>query len=111
MASTSRTVRVSRNPLARALRRGGKSARRAIAETETTWLVMLCAAALLMLVASMIFANWWPLSAYVIPVVLAIPVLSFWRAIVLDLVVAVCLTVSVAYLGELTRAPVGRESW
>ncbi len=102
MASTSRTVRVSRNPLSRVLRRGGKSARRAIAETETTWLVMLCAATLLMLAASRIFDDWWPLSAYVIPVVLAIPVLSFSRAIVLDLVVAVCLTISVAYVGELT---------
>jgi hypothetical protein len=90
---------VPHNPLARAVRRGGRTARRAIYETETTWLVLLCAMTLLMLVAARVFDGWWPLSAYVIPVVLAIPVLSFTRAIILDVVVAVCLTTSVYDLG------------
>jgi hypothetical protein len=93
---------VPHNPLARALRRGGRTARRAITETESTWLVLLSASALLMMVAGIVFPKWWPLSAYIIPVVLAIPVLSIGRVIILDLVVAGCLTVSVWRLGELT---------
>ncbi|HEY7042389.1 MAG TPA: PP2C family protein-serine/threonine phosphatase [Nocardioidaceae bacterium] len=96
MASPSRTVRVSRNPLARVMRRGGRTARRAIAETETTWLVVLISMSLLFMVAGQVFDMWWPLTAYVIPVVLAMNVLSLARMVVLDIVVGVCLTISIA---------------
>src|SRR4051812_17081579 len=93
---------MSRNPLARALRRGSRAAIRAISETETTRLVVLCSVSLLMMVAGVAFTSWWPLSAYVIPIVLAINLLSISRLFILDAVVAVCLTTSIAYLGELT---------
>ena len=105
MASTSRTVRVSRNPLTRALRRGGKSARRAIAETEATWLVALICMCLLSVVAGIVFASWWPLTAYVIPVVLAMNVLSLVRMAVLDVVVALCMTASITQLERGLVAP------
>ena len=100
MAALPRTIRVHRNPLARVLQRGGRRARRAVAETETTWLVILCSMSLLVMVAGFAFPTYWPLSAYVIPIVLAINVLSISRMIILDVVVALCLTASIARLDE-----------
>jgi Stage II sporulation protein E (SpoIIE) len=49
------------------------------------------------------FKNWWPLSAYVIPVVLAMNVLSLARLVVLDVVVGVCLTISVSQANDLNK--------
>jgi hypothetical protein len=98
----SRTIAVSRNPLVRALRGSGQAAARAISETETTRLVVLCSMSLLMMVAGFLLEDYWPLSAYVIPIVLAINVLSIARLIVLDVVVALCLAASITYLGDLS---------
>jgi len=66
---------------------------RALAEDETSWLVALSAIAVLFMVASGWF-TYWPLTAYVVPLVLAMNVLSIGRLVILDCVIAVCLLVS-----------------
>ena len=70
-------------------------------ETETTWLVSLSVLTLLLMVGQAAFDTWWPLSAYIIPIVLAMNVLSIARLLVLDVVVALCLTASISSLGDL----------
>jgi hypothetical protein len=65
-------------------------------DTETTWLVVLAVLALLLMVGQAAFQDWWPLSSYVIPIVLAMNVLSIARLVVLDAVVALCLTASIS---------------
>src|SRR5262245_47823624 len=92
----------SSSPLARAVRRSGDSVLRAIRETETTWLVILAALSLLLMALQLKFVDWWPLSSYVIPLVLAINVLSIGRLLLLDLVVTGCLIVSIMDVGHLT---------
>ncbi|HEY7043877.1 MAG TPA: hypothetical protein VH419_09450, partial [Nocardioidaceae bacterium] len=62
MAGLPRSVRVPRNPVARALRRSGLSAVRQLRVAETTWLVVLCALALLMVLCQREFPEWWPLT-------------------------------------------------
>lgn len=71
---------------------------RALQDAESTWLVALIAGALLTLVLQVSFPSWWPLSAYVIPIVLAMNVLSIVRLVILDVVVALCLGVSIVVL-------------
>lgn len=68
--------------------------RRILSEDETSWLVALVALTLLLMAASIAFSEWWPLTGYVIPLVLAMSVLSVSRLLILDLAVAVCLAVS-----------------
>jgi hypothetical protein len=68
--------------------------RRVLAEDETSWLVGLVALSLLMMAASVGFSAWWPLVGYVIPLVLAMNVLSVGRLLVLYVVVAFCLVAS-----------------
>ena len=82
--------------------------RRRLVETgaETTWLVALAGVTLLLMVASAAFHSWWPITAYVLPLVLAISVLSLSRLVLLELVVAFCLLVSVAAV-ELSPLRVG----
>ncbi|HEY7045458.1 MAG TPA: PP2C family protein-serine/threonine phosphatase, partial [Nocardioidaceae bacterium] len=78
------------------------SAVRQLRVAETTWLVVLCALALLMVLCQREFPEWWPLTGYVIPLVLAMNVLSIGRLLVLDVVVAACLIVSLTQVVELT---------
>lgn len=66
---------------------------RALAEDETSWLVALSAIAVLLMVASGWF-DYWPLTAYVVPLILAMNVLSIGRLIILDIVIAACLVIS-----------------
>jgi hypothetical protein len=68
--------------------------RRFLSEDETGWLVALVALSLLSLVASVALSDWWPLAAYVIPLVLATSVLSTSRLLVLYVVIACCLLAS-----------------
>ena len=68
--------------------------RRILSEDETSWLVALVALTLLLMAASIGFSEWWPLTGYVIPLVLAMSVLSVSRLLILDLVVAVCMVAS-----------------
>jgi hypothetical protein len=79
-------------------RLGGRvreSAGRLVREDETAWLVGLSALSVLALGGSLLFPDWWPLTSYVLPLVLAMNVLSIARLFILDAVVAVCLLVSV----------------
>ncbi len=69
---------------------------RLMRETESTWLVALSAGSLLIMVGQAAFSEWWPLSAYVIPIVLAMTVLSTSRLLILYVVIAVCVTTSAA---------------
>ncbi len=78
----------------RVMRRGGSGALRRMREAEVTWLLMLVAATFLSLAAMTPFSTWWPLTAYVIPLVLAMNVLSVGRLLILELVVAACLVTS-----------------
>ena len=75
---------------------------RMMRETESTWLVVLSALALLSMVGQAAFPPWWPLTSYVIPLVLAMAVLSIGRLLILDAVVALCITASAATV-ELTK--------
>lgn len=52
--------------------------------------------ALLLMVASVGFSSWWPLASYVIPLVLAMNVLSMGRLLILDVVVVFCIVASSA---------------
>jgi hypothetical protein len=77
----------------RGLRRATRNLRRTLAEDETSWLVALCAASILLMVASVAFTEW-PLTTYVIPLVLANSVLSVGRMLILFIVVVLCLAAS-----------------
>jgi hypothetical protein len=78
----------------RAVRRIRNPVRRVLAEDETSWLVALAAISLLEMVASVGLSEWWPLVGYVVPLILAMNVLSVSRLLILDLVVAFCLVAS-----------------
>lgn len=65
--------------------------RRRLSELETSWLVALVAMSLVLLALSVILGDWWPLTAYVVPLVLSINVLSTGRLLVLELVIGFCL--------------------
>lgn len=77
----------------RGLRRATLNLRRTLAEDETSWLVALSAMSILLMVASVAFPDW-PLTTYVIPLVLAGSVLSIGRMLLLFVVVIVCLVAS-----------------
>ncbi len=79
----------------RVMRRGGSGALRRMREAEATWLLVLVALTFLSLAAMTAVSSWWPLTAYVIPLVLAMNVLSIGRLLVLELFVAACLVTSV----------------
>jgi hypothetical protein len=83
--------RIIRGRARRVRRRLTRPLRRVLSEDETSWLLALIALSLLCLVASYAFNGWWPLTGYVIPLVLATGVLSTSRLIILDVVVAFCL--------------------
>jgi hypothetical protein len=74
-------------------------ARGLLREDETVWLAVLSLLAAGALVGSFPFAAWWPLTSYLLPLVLAMNVLSIGRLFVLDAVIAVCLAVSVTQTG------------
>ena len=86
----------------RGLRRASQNFRRALAEDETSWLVALSALSILLMVASVAFDDW-PLTTYVIPLVLASSVLSFGRLLILFIVVLLCLTASSLDAAENSR--------
>lgn len=60
---------------------------------------------LLAMVASVGFSAWWPLTGYVIPLVLAMNVLSTGRLLVLDIVIVFCL------LASSTEADLSARRW
>ena len=70
--------------------------RRALREDETTWLVALSLLSMSSLVGSYLVPDWWPLTSYVLPLVLAMNVLSIGRLLILDTVIVVCVVVSSA---------------
>jgi hypothetical protein len=74
-------------------------ARGLLREDETVWLVVLSILASGSLVGSFQFSAWWPLTSYVLPLVLAMNVLSIGRLFILDAVIAACLVVSVTQTG------------
>jgi hypothetical protein len=65
--------------------------RRMMSTDETGWLVALSCLSLLSMAASMALTQWWPLTSYVIPLVLATSVLSTSRLLVLYIVIVGCL--------------------
>ncbi len=96
MAGTPRAISARRNPVSRGIRRARAGLLRVVHETNSTWLVSLSALTLMLMVFNAAFESYWPLSSFVIPLVLAMNVLAIGQLIILDLVVAVCLTASVA---------------
>jgi hypothetical protein len=66
------------------------------------WLAVLSFLALVALVGSFLFSAWWPLTSYVLPLVMAMNVLSIGRLFILDAVIATCVVVSTTQTG-LTR--------
>ncbi len=99
--------------LARGVRQMRFDAGRSLAEAETMWLLGLASLSVAALLGGMIFHSWWPLISYVIPLVLAMNVLSIGRLLVLDVVIAVCLVVSsaVSQLTPLRIAAIGVLAW
>jgi hypothetical protein len=88
------SLRFARGPVARARRRIVKPLRRIFSDDETGWLVALVGLAMLLMIASVAFHDWWPLAAYGIPLVLAMNVLSAGRLLILDAVIVFCLVAS-----------------
>ncbi|MGH3503498.1 MAG: PP2C family protein-serine/threonine phosphatase [Nocardioidaceae bacterium] len=85
-----------------AMQRRFAVARRRVREAEVTWFAVLVALALLCMALGQTFDDWWPFAAYVVPLMLAVNVLSLPRLAILDAVVAGCLVAS--FTGtELTR--------
>jgi len=66
------------------------------------WLAVLSFLALVALVGSFLFSAWWPLTSYVLPLVMAMNVLWIGRLFILDAVIAACVVVSTTQTG-LTR--------
>jgi Stage II sporulation protein E (SpoIIE) len=69
-------------------------ARAASLEDETAWLIALAALSVLAAAGSAMYSHWWPLSANVVPLVLATNVLSIGRLFILDAVITGCLVYS-----------------
>jgi hypothetical protein len=61
---------------------------------ETAWLAGLSVLSVLSVVGSHLFPAGWPLTSYVVPLVLAMNVLSIGRLFILDAIIAVCLVLS-----------------
>jgi hypothetical protein len=68
--------------------------RRVFSDDETGWLVILIGLSVGSMLGTIAFNDRWPLTGYVVPLVLATGVLSTSRLLVLDLVIAVCFIVS-----------------
>ncbi len=84
----------STGPLSRRWDRVSAALQRGLSEDEATWLVSLSLLAVVLVVVSYVAPIWWPLTPYVIPLVLAMNVLSIGRLLLLDIVIALCLAVS-----------------
>jgi hypothetical protein len=80
------------------LRRAGFHLTRAIRRAEVNWLVLLVLMTLGCAAMSFVFRAEWPLGVYLIPLLLAMNVMSLGRLLLLDLVTAVCLAGSLALL-------------
>jgi hypothetical protein len=71
-----------------------EATRRRAPEDETVWLVGLSVLSVLGVFGSYLFHDQWPLTSFVLPLVLAMNVLSIGRLIILNAVIAVCLVLS-----------------
>jgi stage II sporulation SpoE-like protein len=60
-------------------------------EAEATWLVLLSILTLVFAAMSRVFHDAWPLSAYVLPLLLAMNVMSFARLVTLELLTVACM--------------------
>ncbi len=107
MPSTPRSVRIRRNPLARGVRRVRAALGRALREAETAWLVLLSTLSVLNVLLLAAIPGWWPLTGFVLPVVLSVRVLSMGRLLVLYVVVVACVTASVILVDPLTKLRFG----
>ncbi len=76
------------------LRRLGYRVSSAVRRAELTWFALLVVLTLGCLVMTAIFREAWPLSAYVIPLLLAMNVLSLRRLLMLEFVMLICLLAS-----------------
>ncbi len=72
----------------------GSGLRRLLRDDETTWLVALALLSMLTLLGSYFVPEWWPLTWNVLPLVLAMNVLSMGRLLILDVVVGASLAMS-----------------
>src|SRR3954452_9972381 len=99
MASRLLSIQTSgRLPLRRVLREWVYRATRAIREAELTWLVVLSALALACVMITFIFRPSWPLTAYVLPLLLAMNAMSLRKLIILEVLTAGCLLVSLSLI-------------
>ncbi|MGH3470791.1 MAG: SpoIIE family protein phosphatase [Nocardioidaceae bacterium] len=98
MAVRPATIRVTRSPTLRAIRRGGANARRTVSETGAASFLLLVLMALVFLLLSFEFPDWWPLTAYVLPLLLAMNMLSVSRLLLLEAITFGCLAASVTQI-------------
>lgn len=77
--------------LRQVVRRGVYEVTRSFREAEATWLVALIVMTLACVPLTWELREEWPLSGYVIPLLLAMNVLSFPRLVVLEVVLAACM--------------------
>jgi hypothetical protein len=82
----------------RVLRRLAFGLTRSIRQAEATWFVVLVALTLGCLLMTHVFRDAWPLSSYMIPLLLAMNVMSLARLLLLELVTAACIGGSLAMI-------------
>jgi Stage II sporulation protein E (SpoIIE) len=84
--------------LSRQARRAAYSATRFVRQAEVTWLVVLMTMTLSFVVLSYEFRGAWPLNVYLIPLLLAMNVMSLPRLLLLDLLTALCVVESLTLI-------------
>jgi hypothetical protein len=92
--------------LLRAYRSGTSGAARLIRRHEATWLVVLVALVGLCLLGAAAFPDVWPVAAYIVPLVLAMNVLSTGQLLLLELVVAGAMALTISTI-EVDQRRVG----
>ncbi len=87
-----------RESVSRTAQRLSARVTRFVRQAQLTWLLILLSLSVLSVFLTAQFREAWPLSVYLIPLLLAMDVLSFSRLVLLECVVAVCLAVSLSLL-------------
>jgi hypothetical protein len=80
-------------------------------EAEVTWLVLLVLLTVAGVPMTWTFRNSWPISAYVIPLLLAMNVMSLRKLLILDTIASVCMLISLSLIDVTALRLVGVVVW
>lgn len=104
MVDLSVQMRLMQNPLLRVMRRRANLTIRHLRETDTMFFVALVAATLVLLAITSQIPKSWPVTMYVVPIVLAMNVLLLPKLVWLNIIVVACTITAGLYLDwELRR--------